>query len=137
MQRLNVGDTLAMCEAAHELAMGPAQSGTIVNVTVSPHHGMPAMAHTGRGPGRVEALTRELAQEWAGEGIAVVVLAVGRFATESLRKYPAELWRRAAETVPLQRLGEVREYGWTVALLALPAGTVALGLRGHDRRGAR
>ena len=122
VQRLNVGGTLAMCEAAYELAMGPAGSGAIVNVTVSPHHGMPAMAHTGAARAAVEALTRELAESWAGDGVAVSAIAIGRFATESLRKYPAELWRTAAKTVPLQRLGEVEEYGWLVALLASPLG---------------
>jgi citronellol/citronellal dehydrogenase len=120
VRRLNVGGTLAMCEAAYELAMRDTESGTIVNVTVSPHHGMPAMAHTGAARSAVEALTRELAEAWAADGISVVAVAVGRFATESLRKYPVELWRTAAATVPLQRLGEVEEYGWLVALLASP-----------------
>ncbi len=122
VQRLNVGGTLAMCEAAYELAMRPAGAGTIVNVTVSPHHGMPAMAHTGAARAAVEALTRELAERWAADGVAVAAIAIGRFATESLRKYPAELWRSAASGVPLQRLGEVEEYGWLVALLASPLG---------------
>jgi citronellol/citronellal dehydrogenase len=122
VQRLNVEGTLAMCEAAHELAMRPAREGTIVNVTVSPHHGMPAMAHTGAARAAVEALTRELANQWSGDGVSVAAIALGRFATESLRKYPAELWRRAAATVPLQRLGDVEEYGWLVALLASPLG---------------
>jgi citronellol/citronellal dehydrogenase len=123
VQRLNVGGTYAMCHAAHELAMGPARRGMIANVTVSPHHGMPAMAHTGVARAAVEALTRELAARWRADRVGVCALAIGRFATESLRKYPAELWRRAAESVPLQRLGDVREYGWLVALLAGPAGT--------------
>ena len=70
----------------------------------------------------VEALTRELAESWAADGVAVAAIAIGRFATESLRKYPAELWQTAAKTVPLQRLGEVEEYGWLVALLASPLG---------------
>jgi citronellol/citronellal dehydrogenase len=122
VQRLNVGGTLAMCQAAHNLAMGPAGRGTIVNVTVSPHQGMPAMAHTGAARAAVEALTRELAESWKPEGIAVSAIALGRFATESLRKYPAELWRRAAQSVPLQRLGTLEEYGWLVALLASPLG---------------
>lgn len=122
VQRLNVQGTLAMCHAAHDLAMAPARRGTIVNVTVSPHHGMPAMAHTGAARAAVEALTRELAGQWKDEGVAVAAIALGRFATESLRKYPAELWRRAAESVPLQRLGTLEEYGWVVALLASPLG---------------
>lgn len=127
VQRLNVEGTLAMCEAAYELGMRPAGDGTIVNVTVSPHHGMPAMAHTGVARAAVEALTRELAQRWSGDGVSVCAVALGRFATESLRKYPAELWRRAARSVPLQRLGGVEEYGWLVALLASPLGRACSG----------
>lgn len=122
VQRLNVGGTYGMCLAAHRLAMQPTGAGTIVNVTVSPHHGMPAMAHTGAARAAVEALTRELAVRWSTDGVSVCAVALGRFATESLRKYPVELWRRAAESVPLQRLGDVREYGWLIALLATDAG---------------
>ncbi len=122
VQRLNVGGTLAMCEAAHELAMRPTGAGTIVNVTVSPHHGFPAMAHTGAARAAVESFTRDLAAKWAPDGVSMTAIALGRLATESLRKYPAELWQRAAASVPLQRLGEVEEYGWLVALLASPLG---------------
>ena len=127
VQRLNVGGTLAMCEQAYELAMRPAGAGMIVNVTVSPHHGMPAMAHTGAARAAVESLTRELATTWADDGVCVAAIAIGRFATESLRKYPGELWRTAAASVPLQRLGEVEEYGWLVALLASPLGRALSG----------
>jgi citronellol/citronellal dehydrogenase len=127
VQRLNVGGTLNMCTAAYELAMRPAGRGTIVNVTVSPHHGMPAMAHTGVARAAVEGLTRELAQQWAADGVNVTAVAIGRFATDSLRKYPAELWKRAAESVPLQRLGELPEYGWIIALLASPLGRALSG----------
>ncbi len=122
VQRLNVGGTLAMCTAAYEHAMREAGRGTIINVTVSPHHGMPAMAHTGAARAAVESLTRELADRWRPDGVSVAAIAIGRFATQSLRKYPGEMWRSAAATVPLQRLGEVGEYGWLVALLASEVG---------------
>ena len=120
------GITAKVCEAAYDLAMR-ASGGTIVNVTVSPHQGFPAMAHTGAARAAVEALTKELAGQWAPEGVAVSAIALGRLATESLKKYPAELWRRAAESVPLQRLGEVEEYAWLVALLATPMGRALSG----------
>jgi citronellol/citronellal dehydrogenase len=120
VQRLNVDGTLNMSEAAYELAMRPAGAGTIVNVTVSPHQGMPAMAHTGAARAAVEELTAELAARWSVDGVSVIAIALGRFDTESLRKYPAELWRSAAATVPVQRLGRTDEYGWLVALLASP-----------------
>src|SRR3954454_18804584 len=61
VMRLNVGGTRTMTLAAAERAFLPAGAGTIVNVTVSPHHGMPAMAHTGAARAAVEALT----SEWA------------------------------------------------------------------------
>jgi citronellol/citronellal dehydrogenase len=127
VQRLNVEGTLTMCETAYELAMKPGNRGTIVNVTVSPHQGFPAMAHTGAARAAVEALTNELATAWAPDGVSVVAAAIGRFDTESLRKYPAELWRSAAATVPLQRLGDVAEYGWLIALLASPLGSAFSG----------
>jgi citronellol/citronellal dehydrogenase len=127
VQRLNVGGTLTMCEVAYELAMRSAGGGTIVNVTVSPHHGMPAMAHTGAARASVEALTSELATTWAPDHVSVVAVAIGRFDTESLRKYPAELWRTAALSVPIQRLGSMSEYGWLIALLASPLGVAFSG----------
>jgi citronellol/citronellal dehydrogenase len=124
--RLNVGGTLAMMRAAAERGFGPA-GGMVVNVTVSPHHGMPAMAHTGAARAAVEALGREHAAEWAQRGIGVVSLAIGRFDTESLRKYPDVVQRGAARTVPLQRLGRMEEFGWAVALLASPLGQALSG----------
>src|SRR5271169_4330287 len=74
--RLNVDGMLNMSEAAVELAFG-GEGGTIVNVTLSPHHGMPGMAHSGAARAAVEALTRELAQRWREEGVAVSAVAAG------------------------------------------------------------
>jgi citronellol/citronellal dehydrogenase len=127
VHRLNVDGTLVVCEAAYKLAMRDAGAGTIINVTVSPHHGMPAMAHTGAARAAVEAITRELAPVYGDHGVAVIAVALGRFDTESLRKYPGELWRTAAATVPVQRLGSLEEYGWLVALLATPLGASLAG----------
>jgi citronellol/citronellal dehydrogenase len=126
VRRLNVGGTYTMIRAAVGAGFGE-DGGTIVNVTVSPHHGMPAMAHTGAARAAVEQLTRELAAEWARRGIAVVAAAIGRFATESLRKYPEVVWKGAARSVPLQRLGTMQEFGWLVALLAGPLGRALSG----------
>ncbi len=121
VQRLNVGGTLGMCEAAVEHGFGP-DGGVIVNVTVSPHSGMPAMAHTGAARAAVEALGRDLAATYAPRGVAVTSLAIGRFDTASLQKYPMVLTRAVARTVPLQRLGTMQEFGWAVVLLASPLG---------------
>jgi citronellol/citronellal dehydrogenase len=118
--RLNVGGTLAMSQAAADRAMRPAGGGTIVNVTLSPHHGLAGMVHSSAARAAVEGLTRELARAWAPDGIAVIAAAAGHFDTESIRKYPEPVWRAAARTVPLQRLGREEEHAWLVALLASP-----------------
>ena len=119
--RLNVEGTYTMTRAAAGAGFGE-DGGTVINVTVSPHHGMPAMAHTGAARAAVEALTRELAEEWAERRISVLAAAIGRFDTESLRKYPAIVYEGAARSVPLQRLGTMQEFGWLVALLCGPLG---------------
>ena len=120
--RLNVDGMLNMAEAAFELALGPAGAGTIVNVTLSPHHGMPGMAHSGAARATVEALTRELARRWAQAGVTVTAVAAGHFETEVLAKYPASVRAGASRTVPLQRLGDAAEHAWLVTLLASPLG---------------
>src|SRR6202790_1376707 len=67
--RLNVDGMLNMAETAVELALGPAGGGAVVNVTLSPHQGMPGMAHSGSARAAVEALTRELAERWVKERV--------------------------------------------------------------------
>jgi citronellol/citronellal dehydrogenase len=120
--RLNVEGMLNMAEAAHELAFDGAGSGTVINVTLSPHHGMPGMAHSGAARATVEALTAELAARWAGAGVTVTAVAAGHFATEVTAKYPESVRAGASRTVPLQRLGTPIEHAWLVAMLASPLG---------------
>ncbi len=144
--RLNVDGMLNMAEAAHELAFatgagaagvgaeaasgepgaagaaGGAASAAIVNVTLSPHHGMPGMAHSGAARATVEALTRELAARWQTSGVTVTAIAVGTFDTEVMVKYPAAVRAGMSRSVPLQRTGTVAEHAWLVALLASPLG---------------
>jgi citronellol/citronellal dehydrogenase len=120
--RLNVEGMLNMARAAQELAFEPAGSGAVINVTLSPHHGMPGMAHSGAARATVEALTAELARDWADGGVTVVAVAAGHFATEVTAKYPESVRAGASRTVPLQRLGEPIEHAWLVAMLASPLG---------------
>jgi len=119
--RLNVDGTRTMTEAAVERGFGDG-GGTVVNVTVSPHRGYPGLAHTGAARAAVEELTREWAAAWAPRRIAVTAAAIGRFDTESLRKYPEIIWQGARATVPLQRLGTMDEYAWLITMLCSPLG---------------
>ena len=121
VSRLNIGGTELMSRTAAELAMRPAGGGTIINITLSPHHGLAGMTHSSAARAAVEGYTRALAREWAADGISVIALAAGHFDTESIRKYPEAVWRAAARTVPLQRLGREAEHAWLVALAASAA----------------
>jgi citronellol/citronellal dehydrogenase len=124
---LNVGGTERMTRLAYELAMRPAGSGTIVNITLSPHHGLTGMTHSSAARAAVEGYTRALAREWAADGIAVLAVAAGHFDTESLRKYPEVVYKGAARSVPLQRLGREDEHAWLVTLAASPLGRALSG----------
>jgi len=125
--RLNVGATERMTRLAAELAFLPAGGGTVVNVTLSPHHGLAGMTHSSAARAAVEGYTRALAAEWAERGVAVIAVAAGHFDTASLRKYPEPVWRAAARTVPLQRLGREEEHAWLVAFCCTPLGSALSG----------
>jgi citronellol/citronellal dehydrogenase len=122
--RLNVEGTWLMTHAVATRAMMPdARGGKIVNVTLSPHHGLPGMAHSSAARAAVENLTRVLSIEWARFGIRLTAVAPGPMATETMRtKYPKAVAEGAAGTVPLGRLGTEEEFAWLIAYLASPAG---------------
>ena len=65
---LNVGGTERMTSTAVELAMRPAGGGTIVSITLSPHHGLTGMAHSSAARAAVEGYTRALAHELGARG---------------------------------------------------------------------
>jgi NAD(P)-dependent dehydrogenase (short-subunit alcohol dehydrogenase family) len=127
--RLNVEGTWLMTHAVATRAMirggrdGNPRGGRIVNVTLSPHHGLPGMAHSSAARAAVENLTRVLSIEWARFGIRLTAVAPGPMATETMRtKYPKEVVEGAAGTVPIGRLGTEEEFAWLIAYLASPAG---------------
>jgi NAD(P)-dependent dehydrogenase (short-subunit alcohol dehydrogenase family) len=121
--RLNVEGTWLMTHAVATKAMMGGGGGKIINVTLSPHHGLPGMAHSSAARAAVENLTRVLSIEWARFGITLTALAAGHFATETLMtKYPTPVVEGVAGTVPLQRMGTEEEFAWLVAYLASPAG---------------
>jgi citronellol/citronellal dehydrogenase len=128
VMRLNVEGTWLMTHAVATKAMmgGPGREprgGKIVNVTLSPHHGLPGMAHSSAARAAVENLTRVLSIEWARFGIRLTALAAGHFATDTLRtKYPKQVVEGVADTVPLGRLGTEEEFAWLVAYLCTPGG---------------
>jgi citronellol/citronellal dehydrogenase len=122
--RLNVEGTWLMTHAVATKAMIPSGAGgKIVNVTISPHNGLPGMAHSSAARAAVENLTRVLSIEWSRFGIKLTSIAAGQFGTETLRtKYPKAVVEHLEQTIPLGRLGTEDEFAWAIAYLASPAG---------------
>ena len=120
--RLNLIGTWLMTHTVATRAMIPAGGGKIVNVTLSPHHGLPGMTHSSAARAAVENMTRVLSIEWARFQIKLTAIAAGHFETDALEKYPAPVRAGVARTVPLQRLGRPEEHAWLCAYLASPAG---------------
>jgi citronellol/citronellal dehydrogenase len=123
VMRLNVEGTWLMTHAVATKAMIPAGGGKIVNVTLAPHNGLPAMAHSSAARAAVENLTRVLSIEWARFGIKLTAVAAGHFETETLKtKYPRQVVESVAGTVPLGRLGQPEEFARLVTFIASPGG---------------
>jgi citronellol/citronellal dehydrogenase len=120
---LNVQGTWLMTHAAATKAFIPQREGKVVSVTLSPHHGMPGMVHSGAARAAVENMMRTLSIEWARFNVKLCAVAAGQFDTEVLRtKYPRPVAENVHRTVPLQRLGSPEEMAWLIAYLASPAG---------------
>jgi citronellol/citronellal dehydrogenase len=128
VMRLNVEGTWLMTHAVATKAMIPAGGGKVVSITLSPHNGLPGMAHSSAARAAVENLMRVLSIEWARHGIKLNAIAAGQNATETLlTKYPQPIVDVMASTVPAQRLGRPEEIAWLVAYLASPAGDFTAG----------
>jgi citronellol/citronellal dehydrogenase len=125
---LNVQGTWLMTHAAATKAFIPQGAGKVLSVTLSPHHGMPGMVHSGAARAAVENMMRTLAVEWARFGITTCALAAGQFATETLlTKYPQVVVENLERSIPIGRAGRAEELAWLVAYLASPAGDFVSG----------
>jgi citronellol/citronellal dehydrogenase len=125
---LNVQGTWLMTHAAATKAFIPQGGGKVLSVTLSPHHGMPGMVHSGAARAAVENMMRTLAVEWARFGIRTCALAAGQFATETLlTKYPRVVVDNLERSIPIGRAGRAEEMAWLVAYLASPAGDFVSG----------
>ncbi|MGZ5307832.1 MAG: SDR family oxidoreductase [Solirubrobacterales bacterium] len=120
---LNIHGTWLMTHAAATKAFIPQQGGKVISVTLSPHHGMPGMVHSGAARAAVENMMRTLSIEWARFGIKLCAVAPGQFGTETFRtKYPKVVTENVERSIPAGRVGEPEEMAWLVAYLASPAG---------------
>ena len=126
------------CSQAVLPVMRAQGGGRIVNVSMTLHYrGWPQMAHATAAKAGIDALTRTLAVEWAGDRIRVNAVAPGPIPTEGVRKAFAPppgggaadvfaveraMGDYAKQHIPAQRWGTPTDIGNMVAFLASPAG---------------
>ncbi|MGK2877535.1 MAG: SDR family oxidoreductase [Solirubrobacterales bacterium] len=121
--KLNVHGTWLMTQAVALKWMIENGGGKIINVTLSPHNGMPGMVHSGAARAAVENMTKTLSIEWARFGIKLNALAIGQIGTETLlTKYPQVVVDNLSHSIPAGRLGRPEEVAWQIAYLASEAG---------------
>lgn len=92
------------------LAMIPAQRGSIVNMIAQIRNGFPGMIHTGAARAGVDNFTKTAAVEWAPYNIRVNAIAPGAIGAGSgTDRYPPEVMELARQTQPMKRLGTIEE----------------------------
>jgi NAD(P)-dependent dehydrogenase (short-subunit alcohol dehydrogenase family) len=128
---VNLIGTFLCCQAVARVML-PRRRGSIINVA-----SIAGLAGLGRGnnfyaatKGAIIALTRDLALEWAAQGVRVNALAPGWFATERVSSYletQAGLRSRMENAVPLGHLGDPEELVGPVVFLAADASSMVTG----------
>ncbi|MEZ5186609.1 MAG: SDR family oxidoreductase [Candidatus Nanopelagicales bacterium] len=104
----------------------PAGYGKIVSITMTPHRGMPLMAHSSAARAGMESLTRNWAAEWGRLGIRAVALAPGIVHTEAWQRYGLSP-EQVSAGLPAGRLQTADEVAAMTAFLFSPAGDYITG----------
>lgn len=124
--RLNLDAPWYLTTAVANRFMIPSGYGKIASITMTPHRGMPLMAHSSAARAGVESLTRNWAIEWGRFGIRAVAVAPGIVHTEAWERYGLNPEQIGAG-MPAGRLQTADEVAAVVAFCFSPAGDYITG----------
>jgi Tropinone reductase 1 len=129
VQKANVESAFELCRLAYPALRGGAPSAIVNNASVAGFTHLRTGAPYGMSKAAMIQLTRNLAVEWAADGIRVNAVAPWYIATPladqvlSDPDYSAEVLART----PMGRVGEPRECARVIAFLCLPASSYVTG----------
>ena len=124
--RLNLDAPWYLTTRVAARSMIPNGYGKVVSVTMTPHRGIPFMAHSSAARAAIESLTQTLAVEWGPKGIRIVAVAPGIVQTEAWEGYGLDP-AKVSESMLLQRLQQPEEVAATIAFCLSPAGDYITG----------
>jgi Tropinone reductase 1 len=129
VQRSNVESCFDLCRLLHPLLRQGAPSAVVNNASVAGLTHLRTGAPYGMSKAAMIQLTRNLAVEWAAEGIRVNAVAPWYIRTplaEQVLRNP-DYRRDVLERTPLGRVGEVEECARAIAFLCMPAASYVTG----------
>uniref|UniRef100_A0ACD5XDN0 Uncharacterized protein n=1 Tax=Avena sativa TaxID=4498 RepID=A0ACD5XDN0_AVESA len=136
LMAINLESCFHLAQLAHPLLLLPSSGGVVVNVSsIGGLLGYPLLSVYSATKAAVSQLTRNLAVEWARDGIRVNCVAPGGVRTDLLHssgiqldsEAAAKMWEKESTRIPLGRLGEPEEVASLVSFLCMPAASYMTG----------
>lgn len=117
--RNNLHGTFLMMREVYNQTMAQ-HGGSIVNMTIDMHNGLPSMGHSGAARAGIDNLTKTASVEWAKSGVRVNAIAPGWILSSGLNSYQGAvkaMMPHVASQIPLQRMGTESEVSSTICFL--------------------
>ncbi|KAL8525672.1 hypothetical protein ACS0TY_015060 [Phlomoides rotata] len=125
----NFGSAFHMCQLAYPLLKASGAGNVVFTSSVSGFVSLKNMSVHGASKGAINQLTKNLACEWARDGIRVNAVAPWYIKTSMVEQVLSnkEYLEEVYERTPMQRLGEATEVSSVVAFLCLQASSFITG----------